>query len=183
MDLLTLDTNIIRDWAWSEGATTETRYANDPDKRLSLSVQFNRLKTLRDAGRCKLAVTNQVFTDYESGGGALPRDINDIIDSRLPYALPSISTFPMIFPAVFVDEAEIDAIFATVFPHSTPEHKRYASNRKDALQVYAHKVANRDFFVTSDKHILRARAALQRSWGIRVITLDEYLASAESKPA
>ncbi len=182
MDLLTLDTNIIRDWAWSEGAPSETRYGNDPDKRLSLSVQFKCLKALRDAGRCKLAVTNQVFTDYESGGGALPRHIKDIIDSYLPYALPSISTFPIIFPTVFVDKAEIDAIFATVFPHSKPEHKRYASNRKDALQLYAHKVANRDFFLTSDKDILLAGTALQRSWGIHVITLDEYLASAESKP-
>ena len=176
METLTLDTNVLNDWAWAEGRSAESRYGNDPAMRTKLIELFKQLKELRDDGVCELGITSQIFTDYEKDVGELPNFIEEMIGPYVSYALPSISTFPMIFPFVFADEDEINAIMADVFPHSKPEHKKHKSNKKDAFQLYAHRVTKRDIFLTSDKRILSARQVLFSKWNIQVMTLDEYIA-------
>lgn len=180
MDRLTLDTNVIRDWAWCDGRSKETRYGNDQTILREIKKRFEALKSLRDQGRCELGITNQVFTDYEKDSDELPKHIDEMIGPHVGFALPSISTFPLIFPTVFVDENEINAIFQCVFPNSLPHHKRYRKNQKDALQLYAHRVAQRDYFITSDEQILAARDMLSNAWDIRAMTLAEYLSMSPS---
>lgn len=176
MDTLTLDTNVINDWAWAEGRSTESRYNNDPIHRRNLIGLFGLLRKLRDDRVCELGITNQIFTDYEKDVGELPVFIEEMIGPYVSYALPSISTFPIIFPVVFADENEINAIMADVFPYSKPGSKKYKSNKKDAFQLYAHRVAGREIFITSDKKILSARQILLLKWRILVMGLDEYIA-------
>ncbi len=175
MDTLTLDTNVLNDWAWAEGRSSDKRYSNDPAKRDALANMFSRLKHLRDKGNCELGLTNQIFTDYEKDAGELPSFIEEMIGPYVSYALPSISTFPMIFPFVFAKENDIQSILTDVFPHSKPEHKKYKHNKKDALQLYAHQVAKRDIFLTSDRSIVAARKILLSKWQIHVMTLEEYI--------
>jgi len=74
MDKLTLDTNVVRDWAWCDGKSEEIRYGNDPTVLRRLKNQFETLKSLRGQGKCELGITNQLFTDYESSAFIL--DIN-----------------------------------------------------------------------------------------------------------
>jgi hypothetical protein len=81
---------------------------------------------------------------------------------------------------VFSDE-EVERIFKDVFPDSEPYHKEYNSNQKDALQLYAHKIADRDLFVTTDKTILNKRFVLAKNWGIQVQSLDEYVSKRKSR--
>ncbi|MEN6394526.1 MAG: hypothetical protein ABFD53_12025 [Anaerolineaceae bacterium] len=175
MDTLTLDTNVLIDWCWVEGRVLEKRYNNDPNKREILKILFSKLTKLRDDGNCEIGITNQIFTDFEKDWNELPTFINEMIGSHISYALPSISTFPMKFPFVFLDEDEIFSILNDVFPSAKPEHKKYPSYKKDALQLYAHKVASRDVFLTSDKKILLSREVLSSKWMIKVMTLDEYV--------
>jgi len=175
MDELTLDTNVIRDWAWCDGRSKEMRYGNDPTMLRKIKIQFEALKSLRDQGKCELGITNQVFTDYESDSGELPKHIKEMIGPYVSIASPRISTFPLMFPLAFVDEKEINAIIQCVFPDSLPHHRRYRKNWKDALQLHAHRVAHRDYFVTSDAQILAAHGMLSDTWNIRAISLVEYL--------
>ena len=175
METLTLDTNVLRDWAWAENRSTEERYGGDPSKRAELKGLFNKLRELRDQGKCELAITNQIFTDYGKDPDELPAYLSEMIGSYVIYAVPSISTLPLIFPFVFADENEIEAILKDVFPYTKPWHKKYKRNRKDALQLYAHKVAKRDIFLTSDNAILSSRRVLWIKWGIRVMALEEYI--------
>jgi hypothetical protein len=177
MDALTLDTNVLNDWAWAEGKSSERRYNNDSSKRATFATMFTKLKILRDNGKCELGITNQIYTDYEKDVGGLPAFIEDMVGPYVSYALPSISTLPMMFPFVFADKDEIESIMADVFPHTKPEHKKYQRNKKDAMQLYAHRVAGRDIFLTSDKDILAARQILFSKWQISVMTLEEYLQS------
>ena len=175
MDRLTLDTNVIKDWAWCDGMSKEIRYGNDPTVLCELRNQFETLKSLRDQGECELGITNQLFTDYESDSGELPKHIEEMIGSYVSIASPRISTFPLMFLLAFVDEKEIDAILQCVFPDSLPHHKRHRKNHKDALQLHAHRVARRDYFITSDAHILAAHEKLSNTWNIKAVSLAEYL--------
>lgn len=43
MDKLTLDTNILRDWAWCEGRSAEIRYNDDCQKKDELGKHFTKL--------------------------------------------------------------------------------------------------------------------------------------------
>jgi hypothetical protein len=175
MDKLTLDTNVIRDWAWCDGRSKETRYKNDAARLRELKRQFDALKSLRDQGKCELGVTNQLLTDFESESGELPKHIEEMIGPYISIASPRISTFPLMFPVTFVDKKEIDAILQCVFPDSRPHHKKYSKNRKDALQLYAHRVASRDYFMTSDEQILAAHDILSAKWNVETTTLAQYL--------
>jgi len=177
MDLITLDTNALRDWAWSEDRSDENRYSGEPEKKVSLKEVFNKLRKLSKNGRCEIGVTTQIYTDYEKSVGELPDYIEDMIG---PYAdisisSPSISTFPMKFPFVFIDEDEIQEIFDAVFPNSKPEHRMFKKNRKDAFQLYAHRVAGRDFFITTDATINRAKETLASQWSIKIETPESYV--------
>lgn len=175
MDTLTLDTNVLRDWSWVEGKVLEKRYKDDPNKKESLRTLFSKLTKLRDDKVCEIGITNQIFTDFEKDWNDLPSFINEMIGSHVSYASPSISTIPMMVPFVVLDKDEIFSILNDVFPNAKPKHKKFLSYKKDALQLYAHKVANRDVFLTSDEKILLSREILFSRWSINVMTLDEYI--------
>ena len=177
MELLTLDTNALRDWAWSENRTSEKRYGNDPEKKSALRKSFEKLRNLRSNGRCEIGITTQIYTDYEKSVGELPDYIEEMIGpyANVSLSSPSISTFPMTLPFVLADEDEIQEIFVDVFPNSKPHHEKYKKNRKDALQLYAHRVASRDYFITTDATILRAKDILVTKWSTKVETPESYI--------
>ena len=176
MDKLTLDTNVLRDWAWHEGKSTETRYTKNAEaKRKELKLLFERLITLRDTGMCELGITTRLYTDYGKGARELPQHIKDMIGPYVSIATPCIFGLPLVLPFVLPDNETVQRVFKDVFPHSEPGHKKYANNQKDAWQLYAHQVANRDIFITEDDGILRMRAVLAENWSIRVKSLTEYV--------
>ena len=183
MDLLTLDTNALRDWAWSENRTNEKRYEDNPNKKIALRETFHKLRNLKSNGKCELGITNQIYTDYEKSVGELPDYIEEMIGSHEEVSLssPHVSTFPMGFPFVLADEEEIQEIFVDVFPNSKPHHEKYKKNRKDALQLYAHRVASRDYFITTDATILRAKDILASKWSIKVETPESYISLVSKK--
>ena len=181
MDKLTLDTNVLIDWGWCEGRLEVKRYDNDEAKREELRHLFTALKAFRDEGICEFGVTTVLYADYSETSGNVSPPIQDMIGSYVDLALPSIFGFPLVFPTVFADEQEAVSIFREVFPHSKPGHKRYNKNWKDAGQLYAHKVAGRDFFITADKAIISKRLQLAQNWGIEVRTLNEYVLEKQSR--
>ena len=172
-----MDTNVIRDWAWCKKWSNEERYQNDEVIRNYLKVLFNKLLAFRESGICELGITNQIYTDYEKDTGQLPNFIEKIIIKFTPISIPTISTLPMILPTVLADSNMINEILQTVFPNSKLEHRMYGKNQKDALQLYAHWAAKRDFFITSDKSIETAKKTLLKNWGIDVKKLEEYILS------
>ncbi len=180
MDKLTLDTNILRDWSWCEGISSDKRYNDDENKRKELNRLFSKLKTLRDTGKCKLGVTTQLYTDYNETRGKLPQELESMIGTYVDISIPAITTFPIVFPLVFAEKDELEKIFKTTFPHSLPNHRKYDKNRKDALQLYAHKIADRDFFLTNDDGIFNRSIALATACGIQVKTLDKYITEKKS---
>jgi hypothetical protein len=182
VDKLTLDTNVIRDWAWATRKSTEIRYGGSVQQRTEVLGVMTRLIEARDAGLCEFGVTAQVYTDFERDVGGLPDYIEDLLGNYAPLASPSISVFPMTLPFVFADTDEIQAISNSVFPSSAPTDDTYAAQRKDALQLYAHKIAARDVFITNDKAILRAHGSLAMKYGITVKSPSEYLQSLPAPP-
>jgi hypothetical protein len=175
MDTLTLDTNLLRDWAWVENRVQEIRYNDDQTIKKRLQPLFLALQELRDSGVCELGITTQIFTDFEKDAGDLPSFINDMIGHHVNLSGPSIQTFPWMFPIVFADVDDISEILNDVFAGARPEHKKFGSYKKDALQLTAHKAAKRDYFLTSDKRILASRKVLLNKWGIVVMMLEEYI--------
>ena len=176
MDKLTLDTNILRDWAWCEGKSTEMRYAQNAEaKRKELKALFEKLRVLRDKGVCEIGITTRLYMDYGKGPKELPQHIADMIGPYVQVASPDLFDFPLSFPVVFPDKEEFQRILKDVFPHSKPGHRRYPKNRKDAWQLYAHRVAGRDIFVTEDRGILQRQTLLAQRWNIRVKSLNEYV--------
>lgn len=172
MDKLTLDTNVMRDWAWCKGYGTEVRYQNNPEMRTRLAGLFGRLEELRDAGECEVGITTQLHTDYD---GTLSPHIEQMIGPYVVIATPALFTFPLVFPFVGSDPRVVRDIFKAIFPHSKPEHARHKNNLKDVLQLYAHKAAQRDYFLTSDHTILSKRGVLAGRWSIKVQSLQEYV--------
>jgi hypothetical protein len=75
MDRLTLDTNILRDWAWCEGKSTEKRYGNNEPKKEEIKVRITELKKLRDDRVCELGITTQLYTDFSESRGKLPKEM------------------------------------------------------------------------------------------------------------
>jgi len=130
------------------------------------------LAQFANQGICELGVSNQVYTDY--GEDVLPENISKLIKVYIT-SFSSISTFPMTFPFTFIEDDQIEDILSVVFPQSIPEHKQYKSNRNDALQLLAHKMSEREFFITSDKEIMRAQLILEEKFGIKVLSLSEYI--------
>jgi hypothetical protein len=124
---------------------------------------------------CELGITNQIYKDYEKDAGQLPDFIEKIIIKFTPISIPSISTLPMALPSVVADSNMINEILQLVFPDSKPEHRMYEKNQKDALQLYAHWIAKRDYFLTSDKSIKLAKKIILKKWGIDVKKLEEYI--------
>ncbi len=173
MDRVTLDTNVLRDLAWCEGDSSQVRYGNDKARRAQLKQQFATLLALRDQGRCELGITTQVYTDY--GRDTLPPPIQALIGPYVRISTPGISTIPLAIPFVIANTEDLERIQRLVFPTTQPCSSSYQRARKDALQLYAHKVAGRDFFITSDTAILRAGALLRARWGIQVLTLEQYI--------
>jgi len=181
MDLLTLDTNILRDWAWCESRSSENRYGNDDGKKKFLSIAFDKLRLARDQGKCEIGVTTQIFTDFHKTYGVPPESISEMIGSHIQLTGPSLSTFPIMFPIVFADKDRIEHILECVFPGADPRSKKHPERRKDALQLYAHRIADRDYFITSDKALLSARVRLNGIYSIIVLALAEYIDILESK--
>ncbi len=187
-DHLTLDTNVLRDWAWAERRSHEVRHGGDESKRNQLLKIFTALREWRDMGRCDFAVTTQLYTDYGGSADQVPSFIRDMIGDFLELAVPSLFMFPLVFPAAFADVADLQRILDVVFPGSGPFEElkgdsRKGGKRKDVLQLYAHKTAGRDRFLTSDKAILRARGALAAKCGITATSLDEYGNEVLSSPS
>ncbi len=175
MDKLTLDTNILRDWIWCGGLSDENRYPNQPRMKEYLLPLFLELKRLTKIQRCEIGITTQIYTDCGDTAEITKQKIEELIGVHIEYGTPSISTFPMKFPFIFADMEIIDQIFSVVFPNSKPEDKKYSKNQKDTYQLYAHMVANRDIFLTSDKAILRACQHLKKKFGIIVNDLEPYI--------
>ena len=177
MDLLTLDTNVLRDWAWSENKANEERYGDDPKRKRVLRETFSVFRGLSDSGKCKFGVTTQIYTDYEKSVGELLSDIKDRIGAFEEVSLvsTSVSTFPIGFNLVFANLDEVQEILKDVFPNSKPYHKKYKKCYKDALQLYAHKAANRDCFITTDAAILRAGTVLISKWAVKVEKPENYI--------
>jgi len=176
MDKLTLDTNILRDWAWCEDKSAESRYAQNAEvKRKELKTLFDELTALREAGVCEIGITTQLYMDYGTGSNELPQHIADMIGPYVRVAPPDMFGFPLSFPAVFPNKEEVQRIFEAVFPYSKPGHRKYYKNRKDAWQLYAHQAAGRDIFVTEDKGILWKQSLLTEKCGIQVKSLGEYV--------
>ena len=176
MDTLTLDTNIIRDWIWCNDLSNESRYQDQPNKKEELLALFRNLKKLSEQQKCDLGVSTQIFTDAGDTAQKLLEKMESELETKIELESPSITTFPIKYPIVMPNKSEITKIFETVFPGSRPDDKKYLSNRKDALQLYAHKVTKRDYFLTSDKRILFAKEELNRNYGIKVLDLESYIA-------
>lgn len=179
MDKLTLDTNILRDWAWSEDRSVESRYAQDAEtKHRELEVLFEKLQTLRDAGVCEIGITSQLYMDYGKEPKELPQHIVDMIGPYVHVVPPDMFGFLLSFPVIFPDKEKVQRIFDDVFPNSRPDHRKYHKNQKDAWQLYAHQATGRDIFVTEDKGILQRQSTLAEKWNIRVKSLHEYILEA-----
>lgn len=173
MDKLTLDTNVLMDWGWCAGLTSQPRYNNDPEKRAKCRTLFKKLEVLRDEGVAELGVTTQLYTDL---GGELPGWIKSLlVVFDIPMASPSIFGIPLGIPFVVGDGDDMDRLLDDVFPGSEQGEKRFIGKRRDILQLYAHRVAGRDFFITEDKGILGKRGILERRWRVRVMSLSEYI--------
>ena len=127
---------------------------------------------MSDSGACELAVTSQIYTDLDKG---LPEHLAAMLGTYVVISTPGLSTFPVVFPAVFLDDSVRDDILRTAFPETVPEHRKYAKNIKDALQLYAHRVAGRDIFLTNDRGLLKAQVALRSRHDIVVESLSDYL--------
>ena len=163
--------------AWSEEREEEKgRYRNNKTIQRLYRCLFGILRDLRDNGVCKLGITTQLYTDQVKTPSKLPQYIEEMIGPYVDIAAPSITTFPLSFPVVFPEEHEIEQLFKDVFPQSEPHHERYNNNQRDALQLYAHKVADRDFFITSDTGILKRQSVLAQNWDIHVKSLCGYTA-------
>jgi len=171
----TLDTNALRDLAWALDRSKEARYRGLPEKQGQVLQAFERILQLRDEGRCELGVTTQLYSDFAKSRANLPQDLQELIGDHVDIALPSVFGFPLAFPTVFADKDEYDRLFVDVFPHSREKHKKFNKNRLDAWQLYAHKVASRDVFITSDKGILRMHPVLMKKWSIRVQSPEEFV--------
>lgn len=180
MDELTLDTNLLRDWAWCEGRGNEKRYSGDQPKKAQLRVCFAELRRLRDQGRCELGITTQLFTDYDGKTlSELPPHIRDMVGPYVNIAPPSIFMCPLAFPTVFASASTTEELLRDVFPNTKPEHRKYLDNRKDALQLHAHLLAKRDVFLTNDNSILRSQDLLKRKWEILTMDPCSYVDSGE----
>lgn len=171
MDKLTLDTSVVRDWAWCLGYTTDKRYNNDPNVKATLQSSFNQLEALRNCGDCEIAITTQIYTDFD--GKSLPVPIQAVLSKYVELATPSLSTNPFVFPRVFAPEQEIRKLFGDIFPGVKWDDS--PKGRKDALQLYAHLTAKRDYFITHDKDFHRQQAILLSRWGVQVLYLQDYL--------
>lgn len=178
MDKLTLDTNVLRDWVWCLGKSSENRYEKNPDKkRRELQTLFEGLRILRDTGKCEIGITTQLYTDYNGKSlDDIPQYIKDLIGPYVSVLIPvNFFGFPLQFPAVFHDEREFEKLFRAVFPNSELKHKNYLKNQRDSWQLYAHRMANRDVFVTEDKGILNRESVLATHWNMQVKSLNEYI--------
>jgi hypothetical protein len=98
-----------------------------------------------------------------------------MVGEYITIGTPGIFGFPLIFPLVFVNKSEVEQLFNDAFPDSKQGDKNYIHNQKDVLQLYAHKVAQRDVFITNDKAILEKKDILAKNWGIIVKSLEDYL--------
>ena len=176
MDKLTLDTNALRDWAWAEGRTAEQRHQGA--QRDELRAAYAQLTKLRDAGRCELAVPPQISSDFAQSNGNPPAQLAALIGTVVELMTPSLTTYPIHLPAVCFDDNEFHGIFRIVYPSAKIDDARYESHRRDALLLYAHWVARRDIFITSDKAILNAGAQLRKNRAITVSGIREYIAGA-----
>lgn len=179
MDKVTLDSMELRDWLWCEGKSTEKRYGNDPSVKKRKKRDFARLRVLRNRGLCEIGVSTQLFTDLD---GRLPAQIDQAIGPFVDIQVPALSTFPIAFPVVFPESGDLSKLFQDMFPQSTKGHKCHQQHRKDVLQLYAHRVAGSEVFLTEDKAILSRQSILWNKWSVRVMSLDEYL-TARTKQA
>ena len=175
MDRLTLDSNALRDWAWAEDLTGEDRHRGSSERE-PIRNAYRSLTGLRDAGVCELAVPPQIYSDFWQSNGAAPAGLAALIGSVVELTTPSLTTYPIHFPAVFFNEEALETIFRVVYPSSKTTDARYDSHRRDALLLYAHCKASRDFFVTSDGAILNAAARLEKEWSITVSGIRDYVA-------
>jgi hypothetical protein len=176
MDKLTLDTNALRDWAWADGLTAEQRHQGA--QRDELRAAYVQLTKLRDAGRCELAVPPQISLDFAQSSGNPPAPLAALIGTVVELTTPSLTTFPIHFPAVYFDDNAFNAIFRIVYPSAKIDDARYENHQRDTLLLYAHWVASRDIFITSDKAILNAGAELRKNRAITVSGIREYIARA-----
>lgn len=178
METLTLDTNILRDWAWCLGKSPESRYRQNPDeKRRELQPLFEDLQVLRDREICEIGVTTQLYTDYDGKSlDDIPQYIKELIGPYVSIMVPiDFFDFALSFSVTFHDQKEFDKLFHDVFPDSKRTHKKYLRNQRDTWQLYAHRMANRDVFLTEDKGILIRSNVLVAHFNIQVKSLSEYI--------
>ena len=128
-------------------------------------------------GECEIGITTQLYIDYDGKSlDDIPQHIKDLIGPYVSVIVPvNFFGFPLTFPVVFHDQREFDKLFSDVFPYSRPKHKKYLTNQRDAWQLYAHRMASRDVFLTKDKGILSKKSVLASNWNIQVKSLNEYI--------
>jgi hypothetical protein len=179
MDKLTLDTNALRDWAWANGLTAEKRHQRSADRDFYLCA-YSDLTRLRDAGICELAVPPQFSADFWRTDGVPPEDLARLIGPTIALVTPGLSTYPIHYAAEYFDEKTSEDLFRAIYPQTLPCHKKYRSNQRDAILIYAHFVAQRDYFITSDGAIIDAAVQLKRRWSLNVVRIGDYVRDAGS---
>lgn len=179
MDLLTLDTNIVRDIEWVIGKVKNERYRDWPDKGERVRRSINKLLKLKDEGRCHLGVTNQIYKDVEDDD---PKNmplgvVGEAIEKHVEVIGGLFEFDGLVWPINFPDNKIIEEIRNEVFPgRNDATTKGYRRSEKDARQLYTHLAMKRDYFITDDGKINDAKRKLLNEWGIKVKTLSEYIA-------
>lgn len=175
MDEITLDTNAWRDWAWCEEATSDIRHGNDQTKKAKLKWEFATLRDLRSQGQCEIANPIQIYLDFKESDWQLPDDLQKFINNNSDKSLPSLSVFPMTFPFILIDKDEYEKLFKSIFSHLKIGDNKYLSSRVDTTLLYTHILAKRDFYITSDKVVIRSQIPLKDDYKVTVMTLEDYL--------
>lgn len=177
MDKLTLDTNVWRDWAWCEGVTSEKRYGNDANQKNVLHQNFAKLKSLHSQNLCEIANPLQIYLDFKKSGWKLPSVLENFISQNSDKNLPVVFSYPLAFPVVFGNKEKYEELFSHIFPDSNRGDKKYESNHRDTMLLYAHIIAQQEIYITSDKAILKCEQELQNDWGTRAMNLSGYIDS------
>lgn len=164
--LITVDTNVLL-------SRVKEREAGHENAKTLLSFDGN--------GLCDICVTTRVDRDVQK------EPLRSQIASLPVAASPIGSNF--VLDESRLDSAEMlgssetaqlaDDLKSLLFPYTKPGNKKYCNNMRDVSHLVAHKIANRDVFVTDDTGILDFREELVARFGIRVMGLEEIVQALE----
>lgn len=158
---LTVDTNVIRDYAEPH------REGHNIAKELV---------ELHDAGMCEIRLTTRFDADVPGGPlrtklEALSVLENPKVGTVFRLDVSRLDSGDMIASEESAKEA--DELMALLFPSAKPESDRHRNRMADVDHLMGHKIAGRDIFVTNEKAILNQREALSAKFGITVMSPGE----------